>query len=320
MARLASTDMTARSDHSTGAQAGPGEGACFGFSVRSHLQWRMLRPGEGTLLTVEGHESDPPRPPGPALMTWQDADRSPTAALFEDDCRFLLHVKDVGWYMIDPEAPTISVPEAVADRIELRLWGVPTALCRIRAGDLVLHAATVEVDGHAIALAAPGRFGKTTLACAFLQAGHRLLSEDLTGCRLAPGPVVWPGAAGVRVRRDVYERLELHGTSVVAEDAEGLQLSLDHAIRGDASPVPLCAVVLLRRSDVAGVMSLVPPERALPDLWAVSLRLPTDDDRSRCFRRIAELTRKVPVWNLERQLTFDDLPFTVEQIVDRCLP
>lgn len=309
-------------------------GACFGFAVDSPVRWRMLRPGTGTPLAVTLH-SALTAPATEPMISWFERDVAVARLFGTGDTGaadgggdtdgagggpMLLDVAGLGCYRIDPHRPAISIPEEAVDRIELRLWGIPVALCRIAAGDHVLHAATVEVDGRAVAFAAPGRFGKTTLACAFLAAGHRLLTEDLTGCRTSPVPQVWPGAAGVRVRRDVYGRLELPGTTVAREDAGTVQVSIDEDRRGDASPVPLAAIVLLRKSEGEATLTRVPSGRAVQDLWAVSLRLPTDEDRSRCFGQVGDLAARVPVWNLTRRLAFDDLRATVDLVIAECLP
>ena len=200
----------------------------------------------------------------------------------------------------------------------MRLWGIPTVLCFIRRGDLSLHAASVDVDGSAILLAAPGRFGKTTLASGFLNAGYRLLSEDVSCFRLLPEPQALPGPMLLRVRRDVYERIELPGTYPVLSEPERVHLTADGSLRGDGSPVPLRAVVFLREGQGKTLMERVEPAQGLPDLWALSWKLPTDADRARCFRGTASLATSVPMWNLYRELRMDQLQEVVETIVSTC--
>ena len=81
-------------------------------------------------------------------------------------------------------------------------------------GDLAVHAAAVDVDGSALLLAAPGRYGKTTLAAAFAGQGYRLLAEDTTCYRPSSDPSVLPGLAMLRIRPDVHEHLShpaVHG-------------------------------------------------------------------------------------------------------------
>ena len=186
-------------------------------------------------------------------------------------------------------------------------------------GDQSVHAAAVDVGGSALILAAPGRFGKSTLASAFLQAGGRPLSEDTTCLRVDPAPSIVPGPAMLRIRPDVHERLRFPGTRVLAEDPDRVYLAVDEATRGDDAPVPLRGVVFLRRSEGEMTIERVPADRALPDLWTLSFHLPNDQDRSRCFRTIAELAKQVPVWNLHRRLSFDHIPEVVDGIISTCL-
>src|SRR5438034_1082947 len=111
-----------------------------------------------------------------------------------------------GWFEIDAANRSVTVPPCSDPvRREERFWGVPVSLCYLLRGDVGIHAAAVEVEGAGVLLAAPGRSGKTTLAGAFLAAGHRLLSEDLSCCRSSPVPLLLPGPAMLRVRRDVHE-------------------------------------------------------------------------------------------------------------------
>ena len=182
-------------------------------------------------------------------------------------------------------------------RREERLWSIPAMLCFLARGDAALHAAAVEVDGQAVVLAAPGSFGKTTLAAAFHAAGHRLLSEDTTCIRGAEAPLVVPGPAMLRLRHDVAEQLEIpNATPVGTVEDDRVHLALDPAVRGDCSPVPLRAIVLLRHADEgfriepasrrrrpSGISgrsaSGCPP---MPTGRAASSRWSTSRDRSRC--------------------------------------
>jgi hypothetical protein len=197
---------------------------------------------------------------------------------------------------------------------------VPAALCFMDRGDLPLHAAAVDVGGSAVVFAAPGRYGKTTLAAAFMQAGHRLLSEDLTCVRTSPTPAVWPGPALARVRKDAFARLSFPRAAVVDEDDTRMYVMPDQVSRGNAAAVPLRAVVFLRTRDSDGI-DLQPVDNAadaLRDLWTLSFNLPDDEDRTRCFSAITQLAGAVPIWNLTRPLSYESLPLiiaTIEKLV-----
>ncbi len=290
-------------------------GTCFGYEVRSALPFEFLRGGEGEPLEVVASSDGRAGPDDELLLDWERSPERPFCArLYSDGSRYRLWVRDGGWFGVEPGVPRVHVPAREdAIRREERVWGVPAILCFLARGDLPLHAAAVEVEGRAILLAAPGTFGKTTLAAAFLRAGHRVLSEDVSCVRLLPEPAVLPGPALLRVRRDVANRLDLPFGRVVAEDEERLHLSLDERERGDCRPVPLGAALLLRTGDCFGLERAPTPD-AIRDLWALSFRLPSEDDFARCFAAVSDLVRSVPVWNLSRRLRFDTLAATVERV------
>jgi len=204
-------------------------------------------------------------------------------------------------------------------RREVRLWGVPTGLCLDARGDLGMHASAVEVDGRALVFVAPGRFGKTTLAAAFHADGHRILAEDMTCVTLTPEPSVLPGPAVLRLRPDVYERLDVADTTVLDRDDERIHLGIDDARRGDGRPVPLAAIVVLRRGTPDIQLYRVLAERFLPEVAAVAWLLPGESDRLRTFDRCVSLVSQVPLWLLDRPLTFDELKAVIDQLIDRCL-
>src|SRR5215211_1150628 len=194
-------------------QADGHSGTCFGFAVRSSLPFRFLRGGRGEPIDISPSSSrrGELESEGELLVKWSPtAERPFEVRLFRTEYGYGVWIPDSGWYEVNVEAGSVTVP-ADADEVrrEERLWSIPATLFLLARGDLPLHAATVEVNGRAIVLAAPGTFGKTTLAAAFLSAGYRLLSEDLTCIRVDGGPCVVPGPAMLRVRRDVAARLEI---------------------------------------------------------------------------------------------------------------
>jgi hypothetical protein len=182
-------------------------------------------------------------------------------------------------------------------------------------GDVPLHAACAEVDGRALIVAAPGRFGKTTLAAAFAQAGHRVLGEDLVCFRPGANPAVIPGPALLRLRCDVADTFHIPGAVEVGRDDERVHLALG-GNRGTCDPVPVAGVALLLEGDTPPRLDPVPRPQAVRDLWAVSFNLPTDEDRARCFAAVAGLVASAPVWHLTRRRRIDELPATIECLVN----
>lgn len=281
----------------------------------------FLRDGDaGDRLVVR--ESDrPPVVEGEPLLEWSPRPlRDFAAKLFAPEGRFVFWTSRDGWYEIDPQEPSISVtPAPDGVRREARLWGVPSLLCYVTRGDLPLHAAAVDVGGKALLLAGPGRSGKTTTAAGFLNAGYRVLAEDLTACRPDPSPSLLPGPSMLRVRPDVYPRLDLKNATPVAQDDERVHLVLDGPARGDGAPVPLAGIVFLRSGDGPTTLHPRPPQDTIRDLWALSLNLPSEHDRARCFRGVATLASSVPAWDLHRRLSLDALDEVVQTVISTCL-
>lgn len=297
-----------------------GPGTCFGFAVRSELPFHYLRGGAGEPLDIVAGANGGAEPDGDGelVFEWTPSPRFPLAGrLLRAAPGFRLWVDTWGWFLVDPQARCVSLPQTDnVVRREERLWSIPAMLCMLARGDSALHAAAVEIDGRAVVLAAPGTFGKTTLAAAVHAAGHRLLSEDTTCVRLAPeATCVVPGPAMLRLRHDVAQELQVpHARAIGSVEDDRVHLALDPARRGDCTPVPLRAVVLLRRCDEGVRIEPATPAEAVRDLWALSFRLPTEPDRARCFAAVAGLARAVPIWNLHRPLRFDELPATVELV------
>jgi hypothetical protein len=293
-------------------------GSCYGFRPVSTLAFEYLRGGEGESLAIYESDAEPDGELGHLVTEWTPIpNRRLWARLYADGARYLLWVEGYGSFAVDPDAPSVGLPTSgeSAVRREERLWGVPTMLCFLRRGDLPLHAASVDVGGEAVLLAAPGYFGKTTLAAGFDAAGYRVLAEDVSCIRLSSEPAVVPGPAMLRVRHDVADRLVLPRARAIAESGDRVHFSLDPERRGDSSPVPLRAVVLLRSADDGIALERVPAAEALRDLWPLSFRLPTVRDRARCFDGIARLAASVRLWNLVRPLRIDELGRVVERIV-----
>jgi hypothetical protein len=143
-------------------------------------------------------------------------------------------------------------------------------------GLVPLRAATVEIGGRAVAIAGHSGAGKSAVAAALAQRGHAVLADAVTvasaegGAQVvrpfAPDPVLWP---------DVAKRL-------------GLELDAGRVVRPALAkrafrlgpppePVPLAAVVLLRRDPLCTAPELEPvhglekPPQLLAAAWCRNL-------------------------------------------------
>jgi hypothetical protein len=290
------------------------ERVCMGYEVESQLSFQTLRRGAGAPLQIEEQESIEPR--GDVLLEWTARPYNPFyGRLVGGGTRFGFWASDTGWYDIDTERPRITLtPGAHPLRREIRMWGVPAALCAFRRGDISLHAAAVEIEGRAVLLAGPSHAGKTTLAAAFLQAGYRFLSEDTTCCAVGDAPRAYPGPAVLRLRPDVARAFALPNTTAELEDSDRTFFSIQDPGRGDGDPVEIAAVVLMREGPESAVLTPVPGAQALRDLWALTFRLPTEDWRAESFARLAEFVPRIAVFDLHRPKTLDALSNVVQSV------
>jgi hypothetical protein len=294
-------------------------GACFAFRPVSDLAFEYLRDGDGEPLEVREREDAGDQPRGPLICEWTPIPQKRSwARLYDDGGRYRLWIEGGGTFRVDPTTPSVELPAGLEATIrrEERLWGVPALLCFLARGDLPLHAAAVDVEGEAVLLAAPGYSGKTTLAAAFDAAGYRVLSEDVSCIRLSSPPTLVPGPAMLRIRGDVAGGLSLPGAREVAAGDDRVHFSLDPSRRGDCGPLPVRALVLLRRSEDGIALKRVSAGDALRELWPLSFRLPGIEDGARCFQGITALADTVRVWNLSRALSLDDLDRVVETIAE----
>lgn len=293
-------------------------GACFGFMPVSDLTFEYLRDGRGDRLQISERDSGIEDAGGTLINEWTPIpEKRSWARLYDDGGQYRLWIDGSGSFHVDPGVPSVELPVGLESTIkrEERLWGIPALLCFLGRADHPLHAAAVEVDGEAILLAAPGYSGKTTLAAGFAAAGYRVLSEDVSCLRLSSSPTLVPGPAMLRIRRDVADRLELPGASEVAGGDDRVHYSLDRASRGDCSPLPVRAFVLLRLAYSGIELVRVSATDALRELWSLSFRLPNLEDRARCFQGVTALADAIPVWNLYRPFRLDLLGDVVQKIV-----
>jgi hypothetical protein len=298
------------------ASTGSAEPSVFGFHVRTELPLRFLRRGGGAspleIITAQGESPAA----GELLGEWplQGTAYPARAQLFRVEGGYEYWTSDAGRFLVDTGRHRIAVPKLDDTLLlEQRLHGMPMILSFLSRGDVSLHAAAVEVGSQAVVLAAPSRYGKTTLAFAFQQAGHRVLSEDLICCRPATAEAI-PGPALLRLRPDVVSERPLPtGLFVAAERVDRVFVGFDPVAAGSGAPVPIRAIVFLRESAELA-LEPVAPSTALKDLWRLSFRTGTEDGRADSFRHLSQLAGAVPFWNIHRPLRLDTLRATVELV------
>ena len=293
--------------HIAGAELGRMQGSCVGYGIASDLPFVTVRDGGGTPLYVDERRGLGQL--GTLVLEWLPRPGNPFhGRLYQEDGVYAFWSSDAGWFRIDPEEPSVSVsPTSDPFRRELRLFGVPVALCAFAAGDITIHASAIEVDGQAILFAGPTRYGKTTLAAAFARAGHRLLTEDSTRCRVSSVPAVYPGPAALRLRTDVATSITIPGTTIGGTYDDRIALVVDREQRGQGTPVPLRMIVVPRLGPDAPSLAPISVPDAVRDLMALTFRPPFAESRATAFARVAEVASRVEMLDLTRQMTMESL-------------
>lgn len=291
--------------------------ALFGYSIESEVPLRFLREGGGTeSLTIGIGPADAERPHEGCIVEWplRGGEEEVLAALYDVPGGFEYWTSDAGRFFVDLAHGRIEIPPMTDEILrEQRLNGIPMALAFTHRGDFALHAAAVEVDGGAVLLAAPSRFGKTTLAMAFHERGFPMLAEDLICIR--PGThEAFPGPAVIRLRPDVYGGTPPPSLLEVAKRSDRIFLSPVPGMKGSAEARPIRAIVFLREGAHIALNAASPVE-ALRDLWHLNFRLPTAEARATSFKALSGLVSGVPLWNLQRPFRLSALGETVDAVV-----
>jgi hypothetical protein len=158
-------------------------------------------------------------------------------------CRF--EIAAVAAYLIHDGCEIIVRPKDDAPAPDIRAFLLGTAfgtLCHQR-GVLPLHASCVAIDGEAVAIAGPSGVGKSTMAAALADLGHKALADDVTVVDLSSGvPMVLPSFPRIKLWRDALDAL---GRSIDGLERGRLRLEKFVVPLGDAfatDPVPLAGI------------------------------------------------------------------------------
>ena len=293
-------------------------GSCFGFSVRSTFPLEYTRGDTETALPLTIVEAgDPLTPGGDLLQEWPAIPgKRLYTRLYARGRDFGVEIGRENRFVVQPAESQITVsPGLHPHPWEALLWTTPMGVSAAVRGDLVLHGSSVKVDGHAVVITAPSGRGKTTTAAALTEGGCQLLTDDLAFCQVEPRPIIWPGPAILRLRRDAASRLHLANTYLSYESDERVCLALEPAVRGDGRARRLAAVVFLDDGSGEPRLERVDPDEAVKRLWPQCFYLPFEAEVARCFRALVTLASRVPVWSISRPREWESLPGVVNQII-----
>lgn len=290
-------------------------GVAHGFQFATDTPIAGLRSGTAPVLTIQS--TPVAEAEGVLVGQWDEipGKRAHVTVTETAPERYFVTVGSMGRFLADIPSRHIAAEFREDLPVILRtttLMSTPAALFISAGGQLALHAGAVEIDGRALLLSAEGSGGKTTLTTAFHLAGHRILSEDLAA--VDPSGSIAPAPAILRLRPEAAVGIgtALPDATLLWEDPSGRQhYEINPEGRGDGSPVPLAAVVLLHWSRGTTSIEPVSPAHAIQELWRKAFYLAEENGAARCFEKLATLVESTPVYRLSRPKDFGMLQATV---------
>lgn len=232
----------------------------------------------------------------PALRIWKSADNRYLRLAYYDGMQFWLERQGKEIWAIWPETSTLE------DACSYLLGPVLGVALRLR-GVTCLHASAVAVNGYAVAFVGTEGAGKSTIAAAFAQEGHGVLSDDVVALTERGGEFLVEAA---------YPHVCLWSDSVAAlygspdallQFSRGWEKQLLFLGKGEARfqscPLPLGAIYFLgeRHSEPAPSLEVLRPQAALLSLAADTFanKILDRELRAREFEVLARLVMTVPV-------------------------
>jgi len=143
-------------------------------------------------------------------------------------------------------APT---PDGEDGAIALFLLRAACGILWLQRGLFAMRASTIEINGRAVALAGISGIGKSTLAAALIQAGHRLISDDVSvvDTSAAGVPLVFPTAPVQRLWHDSMAALDIVPGARVRRDPGMHKFEHHVGTAFQPTPRPLALICHLHR-------------------------------------------------------------------------
>lgn len=179
-------------------------------------------------------------------------------AVAEEGGRWTLRVAGVCDFVIDGALDVVECrldPGADPGLAAVLVAGLVVAFLLNLAGECVLHASAVEIDGAAVAFAGPSGTGKSTLAALLCGDRARLITDDVLRLDVEQGVECVGGCPQLRLRPGATWTLDEFAVRPPSSPTVDGRLAVRPASSG-ADNVPLSAVVLPRLSRQASAVEL----------------------------------------------------------------
>lgn len=222
--------------------------------------------------------------------------------------KILCCAPSVANFLIDPPHEILVEPhENVSiETIQLFLLGSAIGVVLHHEDGLPLHASAIDFDGRAVVFAGSSGIGKSTLATAFLQDGHRLLSDDISMIRFAEsiGPVLSSAYPQMKLWRQTLNEfnIESDGLPSIYKRIDKFNIAVGNQFQ--PLDLPLKAIIALELSETSTIQSeFLKGARAYSYLFKNTYRiehLQRIGNPARHFKICSALAQQVPVIRLAR--------------------
>jgi hypothetical protein len=196
-------------------------------------------------------------------------------------------------------------PQADLALVRLFLFGSIMGMICHQRGLLALHASAVAFGNRVVAFSGPPAAGKSTLAAHCLDAGGKLMADDVlvTSMEPAVGALAQPGMPNLKLWDDALAQLGRRSDGLRRDwyRAEKFHVPAERA----AKPLPLVRIYVLAADDAAGAGAFdrLSGTLAAEAIIANTYRIEYVDaarGRARHFQRCAELANLIEVVRLRR--------------------
>ncbi|HEV3220200.1 MAG TPA: hypothetical protein VGZ48_10545 [Candidatus Acidoferrales bacterium] len=235
---------------------------------------------------------------------------------------------DVGEFLVSSDGRLITcghLNNSPGESFQVYLLGQALSFALVRGGFEPFHATCVVVNGAAVAFLGDSGFGKSSLAAYFLNAGDRLLTDDLLLLQERPeGFLAYPGPPRIKLLPDMANKFLGGVNGGVPMNPQTPKLILPLAPeRICDSPVFLRAVYELSPPHDMKDVQTVEFESLTTREAFVELSCNTfnyvilDGDRvHRQFTETARIANAVPMKRLIHPRSLESLPLVREEILE----
>ena len=306
----------------------------YGVAISSELPLplpEMRGPTEPTLFELAIHSSHESL--SGAIPEGVTLQRTPLSAFdfgqFADGSSYV-RWDDVGEALISKNGRSIachSFRQTDSESFHVYLLGQALSFALVNGGFEPLHATAVVVEDQAVAFLGDCGFGKSTLAAAFLQEGHHLLTDDLLLLRTTKrGMLAYPGPARIKLFPEMARKFLGEASSGVPMNPKTQKLIIpldNNCVSADAA-ILATIYVLAPPDEVAGrdirIVSISQREAFVMLLGSAFNYVIMDPKR---LRRLFEATQALANATIVKKLcyprTLESLPLVREAILaDLC--